>query len=110
MRSYVGKWSFVAGVVRATRPVIAAMWAALAAADRQERISPKSGGRVWTRQIKHALSWLGAFLAEERGLALVRKFSFVPATSEASLGFRCDASPWGLGVVLIKYALADLRQ
>ena len=54
---------------------------------------------IFTRQVRHALLWLLAFLRGQQG-NLERKFLVWPCRS-AHYSFRLDASPWGIGGILV---------
>ena len=112
VRSYCGSLSFVAGLVCFLRPFLSAIWAALSKkadsandADacqvptrKRKRRLPLS--MLFTRQFQHSLHWLLAFLTFSIG-PLERNFLFAPASAGQRLRIATDASPWGVGGVLV---------
>ena len=114
LRSYCGKVSFVAGLVVVLRPFLAGLWAPLGKDQSRGRASFDEGGTegaggplkrrlpdglVHVRRIRHTLRWLRAFLLGECG-ALERKFPRQPPAGPR-VRIAVDASPWGIGAVLI---------
>ena len=91
VRSFVGRANHAAGLLVALRPFLHQIWAALSA--------PTAGppNTIWTKQIRHATSWLRAFFAHDLP-GISRQFSlqeFRGAGPVMEIG--TDASPWGLG-------------
>ena len=74
LRSYAGKCNHVAGLISCWRPFLTELWAALAAWDTPVSQTSKSPppGTIWTKQIKHTLMWIQAFLDRKAG-TLVRR-------------------------------------
>jgi hypothetical protein len=64
--------------------------------------SGPAGDSVWTKQIKHAVTWLIAFLTESEG-RLERTFDLATFHGQGKQVTMClDASPWGLGGFLVE--------
>jgi hypothetical protein len=94
LRTLIGKCMSIASVIYVWRPFIQELYAALHGPNH----APNN--RVWTKQIKHALVWLPAFLNEEAGCTR-RIYSieeYYCATSWVQITW--DASPWGMGAFL----------
>ena len=113
VRSLAGKAAFIAGLVPTLRPFVNELWAAIAATQRIDSDRKDVGasrkvrrqrpsGFIWKRQIAHALAWLVAFLNDTRGL--LRRKILVNETDREKFALWTDASPWGLGAVLVKYS------
>jgi hypothetical protein len=108
LRSLCGKGAFIAGLVTVIRPFVAELWAALADASARDQALDSSSravrrsrpsGTVWRKQIQHALVWLSAFIAQAEQ-RLIRSFPVCEA-SRTRLAFWTDASPWGVGAILV---------
>lgn len=94
LRTLIGKCMSIASVIYVWRPFIQELYAALHGPNH----APNNC--VWTKQIKHALVWLLAFLNEEAGCTR-RIYSieeYYCATSWVQITW--DASPWGMGAFL----------
>ena len=110
LRSLAGKLSFIAGIVPTMRPFIAELWAAIAQSLARDGIAarirlPRLNRRarpkqtVWKRQVQHGLAWVHTFLA---GIDCKLERAFlVDKTKFERYAIWCDASPWGLGAVLV---------
>ena len=120
LRSLAGKISFLAGLVPNLKPYLATLWAvctepAEAAHHETSRRPACSSGcpgkrgvekalpprLVFTRQCLPGLKWLLAFFQNQRG-TLERCYHFAGAPDELTLQAAVDASPWGIGGVLIR--------
>ena len=101
LRSYVGKFNHVAGLISCWRPFLTELWAAMAAWDKQESGTSKSPppGTIWTKQIKHTLEWIQAFLDRKAGTLVRRIDCRVYWGGSNMVEVITDASPWGLGGV-----------
>ena len=103
LRTLAGKANHIAGVLYTWRPFLQELWAALYNTN-QDTQAPLNC--VWTKQIMHTLTWILAFLTQQAG-ALRRVY-----TLDAYLGrgdrisVKLDASPWGLGGILLINGLA----
>ena len=97
LRSLAGKLSNAARLLTTWRPFLAEIWAALCSPS--GRAPPQT---VWVRQIAPALRWFAAFL-DQQSLSIMRPFLWkayvLPAERTV---FTVDASPWGLGAVLVE--------
>ena len=119
LRSYAGSMSFVAGLVKFVRPFLNSIWAALSASDKGSRSStnddqgssqslPSSGQTVRSKpshlvkikRCSHALRWIRAFLQDIHG-PLQRRIFFAEPSSSNCLRIAVDASPWGIGGILL---------
>lgn len=93
---YIGKCNRIAGVVPSWRPFLRAMWGAMAEA---QRTSPQRGhakGCVWTKQVKHTLLWVRAFLSQaQRALSVFFRFDSYSAALRVRIS--TDACPTGIG-------------
>ena len=118
LRALCGKISFFAGLIVYMRPFLASAWAALADhARRTGDTTVESRGRtfgrgrgrnvrspgsyVHVRRCRPGLEWIAAFLRGQRG-SIVRHFEVNPATRRSELSIAVDASPWGIGGVLLE--------
>ena len=111
LRTLTGKLSFISGIVPTMRPFIAELWAAIAMsslADAAQRLvwTPRRAKRarptnsVWLKQVVHGLRWVEAFLERSEG-NLQRTF-LVDTSRQETWAVWCDASPFGLGAVLVR--------
>ena len=98
LRSLVGTLTWMTGIVLWLRAFIAPLWAALASTAGWG--GPPEQASVGRAQILHALRWLEAFLKGQRG-ELWRRIAVAPKTRTGVLQIICDASPWGLGCLLV---------
>ena len=95
VQSFAGKTNHISNLLIAWRPFIDALWAAIYSRSALE------SGKVWQKQIKSALDWLLIFMHGHRG-TLTRSWSFVEFLHPRAPGtLYLDASPWGLGGVLV---------
>jgi len=90
LRALAGFGSWAAGIVPQVRWAVAVLWAAFRC--------PRPDGYVFTRQVRHALRWLIALFADGGGATLQRSIPVRPCTAGS---ITCDASPWGLGAILL---------
>ena len=114
LRSACGSLSFVSGLVCFLRPFCSSMWAALSSkresvqidASRNQGVPPSKRKKrlpdhmVFTKQIRHSLLWLLAFFSNQFG-PLERHFPLQLNDQHSVLHISTDASPWGLGGVLV---------
>eukprot|EP00971_Amphidinium_carterae_P348913 6490740-Amphidinium_carterae.1 len=98
LRTLVGKAASFATLLFTWRPFMSELYTALH--DDAARSSAPSNC-CWTRQVEPALVWIQAFLSKQGG-ALIRRFAFDAFSAKPQVMFITDASPWGLGGVLIK--------
>ena len=116
LRSLCGVCSFVAGLVPTVRPFLGSLWAILASAGRAHdggvgdascnqppRTRRLPVALFHTKQAKHALGWLQAFLRGAKG-SIVRHYPIRAPPRSAVLEVATDACPWGIGGVLIENA------
>jgi hypothetical protein len=97
LRTILGKSMHIASLVPTLRPFLGEMYAAL-----YSSASGPAGNTVWTKQIRHAVTWLIAFLTESEGL-LERTFSLATFQGHGKQVTMClEASPWGLGGYLVE--------
>ena len=106
MRSYAGKVSYVAGLGPTLRPFLGSIWRALAdAADGgagPARRRPLPEHLVHIRRVAHALRWLRAFFERQRGTLVRSHYTVEPFCTRLTVAV--DASPWGIGGVLLQGA------
>ena len=118
VRSLAGKLSFMAGIVPTLRPFVAEIWAALAQSSSRDALArvvrPGRDARrsrpshtVWVKQMSHGLAWLLAFFHQST-CRLERAF-LVDTQGFENYAIWCDASPWGLGAVLVKTSPAGVQ-
>ena len=108
LRSFAGSLSFVAGLVPMLRPFLAPLWAALSSETTDEgssdtslrRRSRTAGKLVHTKRIANSLCWILALLKGEENYNLRRTFVAFPPPEVYELV--TDASPWGMGGVLLQ--------
>ena len=94
MRTCVGKAMHIASLVATVRPFLNELYAALHS-DKGSKAS------IWTKQVQPALVWLLTLLKEE-GYILERKYELSSFLGQGKhVVLELDASPWGLGGVLI---------
>ena len=117
VRKLAGRGSFVAGLVPVIAPFLRSLWATGAkhtegsAGDAPVQTPRAENGRgrplprhlVFVSQIKRDLTWLIAFLSKQRG-TLVREHLWVQPPASQRLRICVDASPWGIGGVLMQQA------
>ena len=96
LRSLTGKLTHIASLVLTLRPFLSELYAAQYA-DR----GTAPTGCVWTKQIADALLWVRSFLLQVPG-KLQRKYELnAYLSSSLQVSLELDASPWGLGGVLL---------
>ena len=96
LRSLTGKLTHIASLVMTLRPFLSELYAAQYA---ERGTAPV--GCVWTKQIIASLEWVRAFLAEIPG-KLQRRYDLKNyLSSSLQVSLELDASPWGLGGVLL---------
>ena len=125
IRSFAGAVNHVASLLWGWRPFLEELWAAISAPKQatmpaaNTTSSTKRGGRrkkkakdkrvrsgappncIWKTQIIQTLLWIDTFLAGDMGL-LSRTWSLDQYIAVAAdLTFSFDASPWGIGGVLV---------
>ena len=110
LRRFAGRTSFFAGLIPLFRPFLSGIWAALSEPTSQEGLAPPGAMHagsdfcVWTKQIQHSLLWVRAFLRGCAG-APPRRSLFLAQRLAATLPPRftaaVDASPWGIGGILL---------
>ena len=99
-----GLSSWAASVVPRARPFVAHLFGAIKDAKQDEgprrattRARPKD--LIFVRRFRHAAGWLSELLKDDA--ALVRRFSVEQRHAKIELIVRTDASPFGLGGILI---------
>ena len=104
LRKFTGQANHVAGLLYGWRPFVESLCAALAAAERKSKIKKPHAPRqmVWTKKVRIALQWIWDFLSSHAG-SLSRQCFFLSYLSpDINLIMALDASPYGIGGVLIK--------
>lgn len=104
LRKFAGQANHVAGLLYGWRPFLESFWAALADAERKAKRKKSHAPRqmVWTKQVRIALQWILDFLSSRAG-SLSRQWFFLSYMSpDINLIMALDASPYGIGGVLIK--------
>jgi hypothetical protein len=96
LKSLTGKLTHCASLVLMLRPFLAELYAAQFA-DRSN--APK--GCIWLKQIEDALLWVRAFLASTPGKLERTYYLSAYMSSGPQVTLELDASPWGLGGVLV---------
>ena len=95
MQAFAGKANHVANLLYGWRPFIDELWAAIYSRSAIE------SGRVWTKQVATTLAWLQLFLDGHKG-SLTRSWRFHEYLHPRAPGtLYLDASPWGLGGILV---------
>ncbi len=97
LRTYLGKATHVASLVKLISPFLHRIWAALN--DEGARRAPD--GCVWTEQIAPAVGWILSFCKEEQGTIARRYDTDRHAGRGDAVDIICDASPFGFGAVLV---------
>ena len=111
LRSYAGKAMNIATVIHTWRPFVQQLFAAL----NTEGLSGAPKHCVWTKQIQTPMYWILAFLHQLRS-HLVRRWDVAAFANKGEhVAIMWDASPFGLGAVLIlngviKEYLHDISQ
>ena len=91
--SFTGKANRAAGLLFALRPFLQQLYGAIHAGTG----SATSGDRIWTKQIRHSLTWLRSFFKEKIS-GVVRHFEVSEFNGDGDqLEIGTDASPYGLG-------------
>ncbi len=107
LRSFVGLATHFASVLFAWRPFLTELCGAVATAAAPQHSQPSRGGCptqcVWTRQIRHTLCWMRAFLDGSRGVNTITYSVDAFLGTGTQVRIVGDASPWGLGA----YRLVD---
>ena len=114
LRSLCGVCSFVTGLIPTMRPFLSPLWAILSESGRSydsgaeaahrgqsHRIRRLPSAMFHTKQAKHALGWILAFLRGSRG-CIVRRYPIAPPPRLTLLEIATDACPWGIGGVLLE--------
>ena len=97
LRSYVGKCESFASLLFMWRPFLSELWAALHAVP---------GGKcpancIWVKMIEAPTLWIKAFLHGQAG-SIIRRFMVSSYMRQCgTVRIAVDASPWGLGAILI---------
>lgn len=95
MRTAVGKAMSIASVIYCWRPFLQELYVALHTEDTH---APK--GCIWTKQVRHTLLWLLAFLKDEMA-GIRRQFTTRRIANKLPLvTITWDASPFGMGGTL----------
>ncbi len=97
LRTYLGKATHVASLVKLLSPFLHRIWAAIN--DEGSRRAP--GGCIWTEQIAPAVTWILSFCKEEQGTIARRYDTDRHAGRGDAVDIICDASPFGFGAVLV---------
>ena len=94
LRTVIGKCMSFASVIYVWRPFVQELYAAL------HGPTHAPNNCIWTKQVKHAINWILAFLTEEAGS--IRRVYSVEQYYTASIRVQItwDASPWGMGAFL----------
>ena len=104
LRSYAGQANHISSLLFAWRPFLDCLWGAIAGAvakgsDKKLTNAPKA--TIWRKQIQPTLDWITSLLEHVAG-SLTREWHFAAYLQDAwELHFILDASPYGLGGVLI---------
>jgi hypothetical protein len=106
LRSYTGLASFYAGFIPWFKPYITVLWGALTdvgrlhtPAKRMKIATGVAASLIPVRRIKHAMLWLRAFLMNWDVCS--RSFAFDSLEPAADSYIATDASPWGMGGILV---------
>ena len=100
LRRFTGKASSLASLVDVLRPFISELYGALHS-NSGEMHSKAPANCVWTKQFEASRAWITAFLTRQKG-SITRIYtlnSFLGIGT--SVRMRLDASPWGVGGVLL---------
>ena len=99
MRSFVGGLTWMLVIIRWMRAWLSPLWAAIAYSAAWD--GPPERASIGMRQVEHSLSWVEAFLSGQRG-SIIRTIPVTPAAMQALIQTICDASPFGVGAVLVE--------
>lgn len=99
-----GKMSWAASVVPRARPFVAHLWGAIVDSSASSRRGPPRARRrptklMFVRRIDHAVRWLLALLSPES--RVTRRFTVAGRRALVRCTIRTDASPFGMGGVLL---------
>ena len=98
VRSLAGKANHIANVLYSWRPFLSELWGALNAKNK----ATAPGGSIWLKQIAPALKWMKCFMSGHSG-SLARQWFFQDLLFQGvEYSIILDASPWGLGGILMK--------
>ena len=94
LHTLVGKCMSIASVIYVWRPFLQILYAALRGPNKVPE------NCIWTRQVRHSLTWIKAFLAEEAGS--IRRIYNVERyfCTSHRIQITWDASPYGMGAFL----------
>jgi len=81
-------------------PFVAQLWAPLSEGARPTGAPP---GCVWVKQVRSALQWILSFIERQRGTVSRTYTVDAYLSSEFDVQLIVDASPWGIGAVLIAH-------
>jgi len=102
LRTLVGRAIHVSSIIMFWVPFVAQLWAPLT----QKGQSSAPLGCVWTKQIRQPLLWIHAFISHQKG-AVKREYTVESyLEKEIDTQIITDASPWGLGAVLVVQGVA----
>jgi hypothetical protein len=101
LRSLAGKANRVATIVYTWRPFLSDLWAAIADCLSSTRQSNAPTNCIWLSQIKSSLTWMISFLQGISGSLERTYLTNVRKGRCEKVVIISDASPWGLGAVLI---------
>ena len=115
LRSYTGRANHIANLLFGWRPFLDTLWAAVSGEPEKiitkkrwnkrgktrSRKSRAPPGTIWTKQVRSSLLWSNRFWTLQHG-PLTRTWSVEEYFSNReAVAFYLDASPWGLGGVLV---------
>ena len=111
LRSLAGRLSFMAGIIPTLKPFLGELWAAIAESVVRDLVTSRSStsrkkqkqlpdGTIWKRQVAHSLRWIEAFLLQTN--CKLQRVFVVDRDSVTRWSIWTDASPWGVGAVLVK--------
>jgi hypothetical protein len=97
LRTLTGKLTHIASLVMILEPFLSELYAA----QTQSKGKPPPGC-IWTKQVELVLQWVQAFLDETPGKLERRYYLSAYLQSSMQISLELDASPWGLGGVLLE--------
>ena len=106
LRSFVGGLTWMMTIITWLRAWLAPLWSAVASAALWG--GPPEKATVGRRQVIHSLTWIAAFLGKQKG-SITRVLPIRERHLQHLVQIVCDASPYGMGAVLLEDGVPKQR-